>query len=406
MATKAQAQKFCFVTSVFNESDRPAGAKANQMRIACVAGGWYPQSPGGLEKYVYGMTQALLRAGDSVDLFVTGEPHLNAGAGHAYSIGRPGDALWKRMLDARLAFAKSFRGPYDVVNLHFAMNALPLIPFIDHRTPRVVHFHGPWAAESRAEGGSALSAAIKGTLERLIYQRADRFITLSSAFKALLVAYGVDADRVSVIPMGIDCDFFRPATDRAAVRKALGWPPDATIFFTARRLVNRVGLLELLKAASLARESHPNFALKIAGKGPLRGELEAAVDSLGLAAWVDLLGFVDEEELVRCYQAADVTVLPTQSLEGFGTIISESLACGTPVIATPIGGMPEALAPLGRDLIARSAAPEDIAERMDAVLRGTLHLPNHDVCRAYAVAHFDWTVVYAQILEVFAAASC
>ncbi len=398
-----QAEK---LAGFVDKSDRPAGAKPRPMRIACVATGWYPQSPGGLEKYVYGMTQALLRGGDAVDLFVTGEPHLNAKAGRAYSIGRPGEALWKRMLDARLCFAKSFRGPYDVVNLHFAMNALPLIPFIDHRTPRVVHFHGPWAAESRAEGGSALSAAIKGTLERFIYQRADRFIVLSSAFKGLLVAYGVDPARVSVIPMGIDCDFFRPAADRAAARAALGWPADATIFFTARRLINRVGLIELLKAASAVRETHPNFALKIAGKGPLRAELEATVESLGLAAWVDLLGFVGEDDLVRCYQAADVTVLPTQSLEGFGTIISESLACGTPVIATPVGGMPEVLAPLGNDLIARSAAPQDIAERMDAVLRGTLQLPNHDVCRAYAVAHFDWSVVCAQIRAVFADAKC
>jgi glycosyltransferase involved in cell wall biosynthesis len=349
------------------------------------------------------MTQTLLREGDAVDLFVTGDPHLDADRANAYSIGQPSDPLWKRMLDARVAFAQSFREPYDVINLHFAMNALPLLPFIKHRTPRVVHFHGPWSAESRAEGGGAISVSIKAALERFVYRRADRFIVLSSAFKDLLTGYGVDAARVSVIPMGIDCDFFKPATDRRAVRDAFGWPAEATIFFTARRLINRVGVLELLKAASLVRAAHPNFMLKIAGKGPLRAELETMIASHGLANCVELLGFVNEDDLVRCYQASDVTILPTQALEGFGTIISEALACGTPVIVTPIGGMPEAVAPLGKDLIARSASAQDIAERIDAVMQGTLQLPSHDACRAYASEHFDWNVVYAQIRAVFGA---
>jgi glycosyltransferase involved in cell wall biosynthesis len=373
------------------------------MRIACVGTGWYPESPSGLEKYVFGMTQALLGTGDAMDLFLTGNPHIDAERIHTHSIGRPGEPLWKRMLDARLTFAKSFRGPYDVINLHFAMNALPLIPFIDHRTPRVVHFHGPWAAESRAEGGGAWSIVIKEALERYIYQRADSFIVLSTAFKDLLVRYGVDPGRVHIIPMGIDTDFFVPAPDRHAIRQQLGWPSGDFIFFTARRLVHRVGLIELVKAAKIARESHRNFVVKIAGKGPLNDTLLETIKTLGLSDCVELLGFVDEDHLVRAYQAADVTILPTQALEGFGTIISESLACGTPVIVTPIGGMPEAIAPLGRDLITQSASPEDIAERMSAVLSGALTLPDHAVCRQYAVDNYDWSSVWQSIRSVFAA---
>jgi glycosyltransferase involved in cell wall biosynthesis len=380
-----------------------AGTKFVQMRIACVATGWYPQSPSGLEKYVYGMTETLLHAGDAVDLFLTGNPEIDSERARAYSIGRPADPLWKRMLDARRAFAKSFRGPYDIVNLHFAMNALPLIPFIDHRTPRVVHFHGPWGAESRAEGGSAWSVAIKEALERFIYRRADRFIVLSTAFKDVLVDYGIDPARISIIPMGIDCNFFVPALDRCTIREELGWPSDAVIFFTARRLVHRVGLMELLEAAKIARKSHPNFLVKIAGKGPLRAMLADAIVSLGLTDCVELLGFVNENDLVRAYQAADVTILPSQSLEGFGTIISESLACGTPAIVTPIGGMPEAVAPLSRDLIAPSSSPDGIAERMNAVLSGTLALPDGDACRAYALANYEWGTVWQTIRSVFAA---
>jgi glycosyltransferase involved in cell wall biosynthesis len=369
------------------------------MRIACVGTGWYPQEPGGLEKYVYGMTHALLNAGDSVDLFVSGTPALEREGGRARSIGRPGDSLPARMLSARTAFAESLRGPYDVLNIHFAMNALPLIPFIKHDMPRVIHFHGPWAEESRAEGGGTFSVAIKTMLERFVYLRADRFVVLSTAFKEKLCGYGVDAARVSVIPMGIDTDFFHPASERP---HSSGDPHGRTVFFTARRLVNRVGLHELLAAAELLRKTYRNFVVKIAGKGPLRAELEQSIAKRELTDCVELLGFVSEDDLVRAYNGAHVTILPSQKLEGFGTIISESLACGTPVIVTPIGGMPEAVAGMGADVVCSSASAADIAERMGAVLSGTLVLPDAVTCRAYAVEHFEWRNVVQRVRAVFA----
>jgi glycosyltransferase involved in cell wall biosynthesis len=380
-------------------------ANALLMRIACVGTGWYPQSPGGLEKYLYGMTHALLDAGDTVDLFVLGNPHLDSDRGHAYSIGQPHTRLPQRMLAARRQFAKSFREPYDVVNLHFAMNALPLIPFIKHTSPRVVNFQGPWGAESRAEGGGDLSVRIKEMLERFVYKRSDEFIVLSSAFKEILIGYGIDAARIHVIPMGIDCNFFVEASDRRAVRADLGWPADATIFFTARRLVNRVGVQELVRAAREVRNTFPNAVVKIAGKGPLHGELVEAINSLQLGDCVELLGFVSEADLVRAYQASDVTVLPTQSLEGFGTIISESLACGTPVIVTPVGGMPEIVAPLGTDLIMTSASSASIAQCMSRVMKGEIALPDATTCRAFAVQHFDWNIVIQQVRGVFSMAN-
>lgn len=371
------------------------------MKIACVATGWYPEITGGLEKYVYGMTKELLRSGDVVDLFVTGNPQLDSEQSRAYSIGQPADRLWKRLLDARSAFASCFRPPYDVVNLHFAMNALPLIPFIDHQIPRVVHFHGPWGAESRAEGGGALSAFLKECLERFVYRRADQFIVLSSAFRDVLSAYGVDRERISVIPMGIDTAFFRPALDRCAARKALGWQAEPMTVFTARRLVNRVGLMELLEAAAIVRANGERIIFKIAGKGPLHDRLVARSVELGLTDCVDLLGFISENDLVQCYQAADVTVLPTQSLEGFGTIISESLACGTPVIVTPVGGMPEAVEGLDSRLVTNSSKPEDIAHHLVRAARNRHALPSSKACRAFAQDRFDWRVVYARIRKVF-----
>lgn len=372
------------------------------MKIACVGNGWYPQTPGGLEKYLYGMTHELTATGDEVDLFVTGSPECWDDRSHVYSLAKPGKPLVQRALSARRCFARYFREPYDVVNLHFAMTALPLIPFIDHSAPRVVHFHGPWADESRAEGGDALSVSAKRILERFVYRRADHFIVLSNSFKELLArTYCVDEERISVIPMGIDTDFFHPALDRGAIRSDLGWPAEAFIIFTARRLITRVGLIELVHAFSIVRAQHRDAVLKIAGSGPLLTDLQRLIQELGLAACIELLGFVPEATLVRAYQAADVTILPTQALEGFGTIISESLACGTPVLVTPVGGMPEAVAPLASRLIAQSPSSVDIANILIAALSGALRLPDPDTCRAYALAHFDWTLVWLRVRDVF-----
>lgn len=373
------------------------------MRIACIAGGWYPHTPGGLEKYVYGMMQTLTRAGDSVDIFAADRVETTQNGCTVYSIGRSEEPLWKRMFAACRTYGASFRGPYDVVNIHFALNALPLMPFLNRSTPCVVHFHGPWAAESRAEGDGALAVSVKAALEGFVYHQAERFIVLSSAFKELLAGYGIDRARIAVVPMGVDCSFFRPTVDRRRIRASLGWPADRTVFFTARRLINRVGLAELLQAVKIVRAQNGAFSVKIAGKGPLRDELERMIAALGIADCVELLGFVNEDDLVRCYQAADVTIVPSQALEGFGAIICESLACGTPVIVTPVGGMPEAVSPLSAELIAYSAAPTDIAERMAARLRGSLALPNAAACRKYALEHYDWSVVYARVRAVFAA---
>jgi glycosyltransferase involved in cell wall biosynthesis len=204
--------------------------------------------------------------------------------------------------------------------------------------------------------------------------------------------------------MGIDTAFFVPPETKAAARARLGWPADRYVVFTARRLVNRVGLLELLDAIAILRATHGGFLVKIAGRGPLAADLAERIRVLGLADVVELLGFVSEERLVEAYQAADVTVLPTQSLEGFGTIISESLACGTPVVVTPVGGMPEAVAPLDAHLICASPAPEHIAERLAAILDGTLVPPDAATCRRFAVDRFAWSAVWSRIRATFDAA--
>ena len=116
---------------------------------------------------------------------------------------------------------------------------------------------------------------------------------------------------------------------------------------------------------------------------------------LGLDKHVTFLGFVTEAELPRYYQAADVFVLPTRELEGFGLVTAEALACGTPVLGTRVGATPELLEPLDARLVFQDASAEAMAADLaallarlagDAAAAGDLRA----ACRRHAEARFGW----------------
>ncbi len=107
------------------------------------------------------------------------------------------------------------------------------------------------------------------------------------------------------------------------------------------------------------------------------------------------LGFIPDNELPLYYQASDAFVLPTRELEGFGLVAVEALACGTPVLGTPVGAIPEILGELQPDLMFEGIGPEDIArgilkhlERVHADPQGYETLRGR--CREYATARFGW----------------
>ena len=139
----------------------------------------------------------------------------------------------------------------------------------------------------------------------------------------------------------------------------------------------------------------------IAGDGPERAALAAQATSLGLDGVVRFLGLIPEEELRLAYRAADLTVVPTIALEGFGLIVPESLAAGTPVLVTPVGGLPETVEELSRDLILDAATPRAIADGIAGALLGRRALPDSDACSAYARARYDWAVVARRTAELY-----
>ena len=204
---------------------------------------------------------------------------------------------------------------------------------------------------------------------------------------------------VRVIPWGVDASRFCPAADRSAIRGALGWEADELVVFTARRLVPRMGLDRLIQAFALVAQREPRSRLVIAGEGPMRGHLQTLAERSG--AHVGLQGLVAAEDLLRRYQAADLVVLPSRELEAFGLIILEALACGTPVLATRRGAVPEILGPLDPRLLIPSDEPQAIADTLLGPGLALARDPSfRDRCRAYAAEHYSWERTAAAFQEL------
>lgn len=270
-------------------------------------------------------------------------------------------------------------------------------------------------AHHRAGAAGLAGLAALWTAERACLRRAARVQVHSDFSTALLwKLYRLPVERIVKIGGGVDLERFRPAPDRRGVRAALGLPLDRPIVLTVRNLEARMGLDTLIEAmAHLVRQA-PDVLLLIGGSGSRRAALEALVGALGLDKHVAFLGFVPEAELPGHYQAADVFVLPTRELEGFGLVTAEALACGTPVLGTRVGATPELLEPLDAGLVFREAIAEAMATDLGALLARLADDPREaealrTACRRHAEARFGWERVVdeleATLLEVAAGGS-
>jgi len=166
---------------------------------------------------------------------------------------------------------------------------------------------------------------------------------------------------VTVMHLGTDGERFSPVDldRRVEIRRRLGLPVDAFVALTVRRLFFRNGLDTLLEAAVALRD-RPDLHVVIGGSGPERSEIEARIQTDGLAN-VHLTGFIPDEDLPDYYRAADVFVLPTRTAEGFGLVVMEAAASGVPSIATDSGAPREIVDEGVTGLLVPPGAPRELA---------------------------------------------
>ena len=372
-----------------------------------IGSGWFPERKGGAENVFFHLFHGLAGEGFTVRGVVPGSDEVGRQTGglmQGFAVG--GISSPRRAMAIRRSAFRSFSTVRpDIVASHFAPYSLPLLDRIS-RFPLVTHFHGPWAMESLIEGAGVMAARLKRFIETLVYRHARRIIVLSEAFGKLLQQhYGISDRLIRFVPGGVDCGRYDLAISRTAARRALGWDPDRPAVFVVRRLVRRMGLDRLLEAIAILRRcsSHASkdVVLHVAGSGPERAALEARAAALGLCDAVRFDGHLNDDRLALAYRAADFTLVPTAELEGFGLVAIESLAAGTPVLVTPVGGLPEVVSGLSGAMVLEGVDARSIAAGIGSALADASLLPDADACRRHARRRFDWRVVTPQVAAVY-----
>lgn len=373
------------------------------IRTIQIGTGWFPEKPGGLARVFYDLFHHFDAANIYSRGLVTGSQEvLRATNGQVVAFAKSDDSLLIRWSKVRQAFRELIsQEPVDLIVSHFSLYTFPLLPVLKNH-PLVIHFHGPWSLESKAEMAPHLAVLSKKYLEAAVYKRGAHFVVLSQAFKDVLHdAYKVPEDRIHIVPGSIDTEAYNTGLTKQAARDKLGWPQDRPILLAVRRLVRRQGLENLVAAMLEVRKEHPNALLFIAGQGAIRAELEAQIERLELSNSVQLLGYVPDEMLATTYRGADFSIVPTVAYEGFGLITIESLAAGTPVLVTPVGGLPEVVKNLSENLILADSSVTALAEGISSTLAGTRSLPNSETCQRYVKAHYDHLQTIQKVRQVY-----
>lgn len=228
-----------------------------------------------------------------------------------------------------------------------------------------------------------------GEMIRKAAAAAAGVVAVSDALRGELIRIGVAGERICVLRNGVDLQRFRPL-DRRQAR--------ATLKLTGTTLL-AVGHLKPGKGHRLliqALAQLPQVTLLVVGDGPLRGSLERLADSLGVAERLHFVGAVAHDELCPYYNAADMLVLPS-AREGLPNVVLESLACGTPVVATAVGGIPEVLTTPAAGLMTRERSCAALVECIQRLLRD---MPAVEATRAHA-EQFSWQATTDGQLKLF-----
>ena len=394
-------------------------------------GGW---ETGGMNVYVRQLSRELGRLGVATDVFTRRQDpdvptvvhfgeharviHLDAGPPRHVDKYAVVDDISE--IACNLQRYRNFVGArYDLIHAHYWLSGRLATLFKDHwRLPVVAMFHTLAQMKNRvAQDAAELEQQVRVDIERRTMATADRIIAATEVDRAnMLQAYGADPRKVTIVPGGVDLGLFRPGPQSEA-RRALGLGPHDRILLFVGRIQRLKGIDVLLRAASELRHdagtrgSRPLRVLVVGGTAPgLHGRvseeerelerLRALAAELDLAPIVDFVGAVDQARLPIYYRAADVTVMPS-TYESFGLVAVESLACGTPVVASRVGGLPSIVRDGENGLLVPWRDPDLFADKIRAILGDRVFRSGLSRGGLATAQQFGWDAVAGRTLDVY-----
>ena len=384
---------------------------------------------GGLNVYVVETSKRLAEAGIAVEIFTRAtssdqpaQVEMNPGVLVRHITAGPFEGLGKTDLPAQLcAFsasvlrAEAFHEPgyYDLIHSHYWLSGqvgwlarerwgVPLV--------HTAHTLGKVKNAALAEGDvpEPLSRIVG---EEQVVAEADRLVASThDEARELVQHYGADPDRVDTVPPGVDLTVFSPGSG-ASVRAELGIAPDSLVLLYVGRIQPLKAPDVLLRSAALVRERAPELADRIelvvvgapSGTGLAEPKwLEQLAADLDLIDRIHFVPPVSRTRLADYYRAADLTAVPSYN-ESFGLVALESQACGTPVVAAAVGGLPTAVGAGGALVDTHNAG--DWADTLIPLLRSPDRRARMGV-RARDHAHeFSWERTTSGLLAAYSAAA-
>ena len=386
---------------------------------------------GGMNVYVRELSREFGRRGILVDVFTRSQDahiprvstslghrgrviHMPAGPETPYDKNRVFDHL-PEFVGGVVRYAEEERVSYDMLYSHYWLSGWVARELRARwGTPIVQMFHTLGHMKNRvAQRKGDRETGLRIEIETEIVGFADRLVAATPAEKAQLSwLYGAEPRKISVISPGVDLSRFHP-TNKSLAKSTIGVPENHNLVLFVGRVEPLKGIDTLLQAMALVARRHPdwmpNLCVAIIGGDPSQGEqarnaemarLHALREELGIGDLVTFLGAKDQDTLQYYYSAAEMVVVPSH-YESFGMVALEAMACGTPVIASEVGG----LAFVVRDGVTGFHVPERdpdaLAARVelllsDEVLR--MRLGRRAACWAES---YGWSIIADRLLDVF-----
>jgi D-inositol-3-phosphate glycosyltransferase len=407
------------------------------MRIAMISYHTCPlatlggKDTGGMNVYVRDLTRTLGKLGVHVDVFTRSQdehvPHILHDLGYGNRIVHipaglevplPKTELFRRIDDfvnGVMEFARVKNLKYDLIHSHYWMSGIAGIALKEKWNVPMVHmFHTLGIMKQRvAQDNSEVESDYRLAGEYRVLSNADRILVSTPAEMAQLQwLYHADTEKILIIPPGVDLSRFYPIA-RDEAKEFIGVPPCNRMILFVGRIEPLKGVDVLIQAISLMYQgdqaNKPSFCLAVIGGNPETSEttinmemarLQALREQFGLHDLVVFLGLRSQDTLPYYYSAAEVVVVPSH-YESFGMVALEAMACGTPVVASEVGG----LAYLVQDGVTGYTIPvgdpKILADRLNQLLNDNELSKKMGEQGASLAINYGWERIAAKIYDLY-----
>ena len=406
-----------------NESREVAHLKIEKLKIAMLSvhsspvGELGAKDTGGMSVYVREVARELGNRGHLVDIYTrlnrSGQKqiaqlydnvrliHLKAGDnGHKNKL-----ALYAH-LDEFFKELEAFRNRkslnYDLIHSHYWLSGR-VGRWAQERweVPHVFMFHTVGAVKN-STAGSEKEPELRTAIEKHLARKCDRILVATDRERDNLVQhYGASPETIGVVPCGVNLDLFRPL-DKAAARQQLGFAKDESVVLFVGRFAPLKGIDRLLEAMAHLKHRQRLRLVIVGGDGnstPESQRLQELARELSIQDFVTFAGRIEQYRLPSYYSAADVLAVPSH-YESFGLVALESLASGTPVVATRVGAMESILKRGETGHVVSNGSSRSLADGIETFISRP-HAPSADEVRA-SVFRFSWANVASAMIDEYA----